>query len=71
MRKRAAIESVNISDKVLVDTVTLQGITSCGRVGATKIGMAAGARVKVGKRALWNVDKIRAYLEQISEGKEE
>lgn len=71
MRKRAAIESVNITDKVLVDTVTLQGITSCGRDGAIKIGMAAGARVKLGRRVLWNVDKIRAYLEQISEGKEE
>lgn len=67
MRKRAAIESVDVTDKVLVDTVTLQGITSCGRDGAKKIGEAAGARVKLGRRVLWNVDKIRAYLEQISE----
>lgn len=53
--------------QLLVDTRTLQIITGCGRDAATKIGNDAGARVRVGKRLLWNVEKIKKYIDQISE----
>ena len=54
-------------DALLVDTRTLQRITGCGRDSATKLGNDAGARVRVGKRLLWNVEKIKAYISRISE----
>ena len=54
-------------DALLVDTKTLQRITGCGRDAATKIGNDAGARVRVGKRLLWNVEKIKKYISLISE----
>ena len=34
---------------------------------ATEIGTAAGAKIYVGRRVLWNVAKIRKYLDEISE----
>lgn len=54
-------------DTLLVDTRTLQRITGCGRDAATKIGNDAGARVRVGKRLLWNVEKIKKHISLISE----
>lgn len=54
-------------EALLVDTRTLQRITGCGRDAATTIGNNAGARVRVGKRLLWNVEKIKAYISRISE----
>ncbi len=40
---------------------------SCGRVSAVEIGTAAGARIQVGRRVLWNVKKVQQYLDAISE----
>lgn len=54
-------------DVLLVDTRTLQRITGCGRISATKLGNDAGARVRVGKRLLWNVEKIKKHISLISE----
>ena len=39
---------------------------NCGRSTAEKIANDAGARVKIGKRVLWNVKKIDEHLEKIS-----
>lgn len=50
------------TDKILVDTEELKALLSCGRTSAIKMGAAAGARVDVGRRVLWNTDKIRKYL---------
>ena len=59
--------TTDFQELLLVDTKTLQKITSCGRDAALKLGYAAGARVQIGKRVLWNVEKIKKYLDQISE----
>jgi hypothetical protein len=40
---------------------------SCGRKSAVDIGNAAGARIQVGRRVLWNVGKVQKYLDAISE----
>ena len=48
-------------DPLAVDSTGLQEL-----VGAV-IGMAAGAKIKVGKRVLWNVNKVKKYLDEISE----
>jgi len=66
MKKREAVETADLTYNVLVDTKELQKVTSCGRDAALKLGNAAGARVQLGKRVLWNMAKIRAYLDQIS-----
>ena len=50
-----------------VDTSGLQELTHSGRKTAVEIGLAAEAKIVVGRRVLWNVEKVRKYLEYISE----
>ena len=49
-----------------VDTAKLQSLLNCGRQSAVEIGVAAGARSCVGRRVLWNVSKVKDYLNQVS-----
>lgn len=59
---------INQSDEYkAVDTVRLMSMLMSGRKTAVEIGTAAGARVQVGRRVLWNVNKIQEYLDKISE----
>lgn len=44
----------------------LQNALGCGRHSAEKIGAAAGARIVIGRRVLYNRKKIEAYLEEHS-----
>ena len=48
-------------------TVDTAGLLSAGYPTAVEIGTAAGARITVGRRVLWNVSKIQKYLDEISE----
>ena len=64
MRKtNVKIVSVN---NLAVDTAGLQSLLSAGYPTAVEIG-AAGAKIHVGKRVLWNVSKVKKYLDEISE----
>lgn len=54
-------------NKLLVDTMDLKLLLGCGRATAVTIGMAAGAKVKVNRRVLWNVEIIRDYIKEIAE----
>lgn len=65
MNRRTQID--NIADYKAVDTETLQGLLTAGRKTAVEIGTAAGARIQVGRRVLWNVAKVQKYLDAISE----
>ena len=65
MNKRTVID--NTADYRTVDTEKLQGMLTAGRKTAVEIGTAAGARIQVGRRVLWNVAKIQKYLDAISE----
>lgn len=65
MRKRSG-ETVN--QKLAVDTSELRAMLSCGRDTAVKVGTEAGARIQIGKRVLWNVDKVQSYIDKLSEG---
>lgn len=58
--------SSNISHRLTVSAETLAQMLDCGRATAVKIGKEAAARVQVGTRVLWNVDKIQRYLDNIS-----
>lgn len=55
------------ADRRTVDTAGLQAMLSSGRKTAVEIGIAAGARIQVGCRVLWNVKKVQQYLDAISE----
>lgn len=49
---------------ITVDIAGLQEMLSVGRNTANSIGEAAGAVVRIGKRKLYNVAKIEAYMEK-------
>lgn len=63
-RKTKEIES-NITP-VLVNISGLQELCGCGRYTALKIADASGARVQVGRRVLFNREKIQKYMNSIS-----
>lgn len=50
-----------------VDTQGLQELTHSGRKTAVDIGIAAEAKIIIGRRVLWNTEKIKKYLNDISE----
>ena len=52
---------------LLVDANGLQELTRSGRYTSMKIAEAAGARVQNGRRVLFNVEKIKKYVNMISE----
>lgn len=54
-------------DQRAVDAVGLQTMLGVGRKTAVEIATAAGARIQVGRRVLYNVNKVQAYLDEISE----
>lgn len=66
MRQTRKFRDVEPSEKKLVDAEGLQILLSAGRGTAEKIGRDANACVRVGKRVLWNVEKIQKYLNEIS-----
>lgn len=53
--------------KITVDLIGLQKMLSIGKGSCRKIGKEAGAVIKVGRRTLYNVQKIEAYLNEVSE----
>ena len=50
-----------------VDIEKLAAMLCCGRATARKIGEQAQARVTIGRRNLYFIDKVRAYLESLAE----
>lgn len=55
------------SENVLtVDTETLAGMLNCGRATAVQIGNDAGARIQIGKRVLYKVSLVEAYLNTLA-----
>lgn len=52
---------------IAVDTPELMNMLNAGRKSATDIGTAAGAKLQIGRRVLWNVKKVQQYLDEISE----
>jgi len=55
----------------LMDTDSLRAYTSLGRNNAMKLGEEIGAKVKIGKRVLWDRIKIDQYLNEITGTKKE
>ena len=53
--------------KIMVDINELQGMLSVGMQSAATIGTAAGAVVRIGRRKLYRVDKVEAYINKLNE----
>lgn len=50
-----------------VDIEKLSAMLSCGNTTARKIGEQAGARVVIGRRVLYYVERVKKYLESLAE----
>ena len=59
MRERKHLSTDNC---IAVDIEGLQAMLSVGRCTAANIGNLAGASIKIGRRRLYNVQKIKDYL---------
>ena len=66
MRATKKSNFISGNEKLTVDTDGLQNLWDCGRATAIEIGTQARARVEVGKRVLWNVEKVQKYLDSIA-----
>ncbi len=49
--------------KLLVDKNELQDILSVGRDTALRVGEESGAKIKLGRRTLYRVEKLKEYLD--------
>lgn len=54
------------SSRLTITTEELQVLLGCGRKSAVDIGELAEAKIQLGRRVLWNVEKIKIYLNLIS-----
>ena len=63
---KTASKNIQLSERITANTDTLAECLDCGRNTAVKIGTAAGAKIQLGKRVLWNVNKVRLYLDSIT-----
>lgn len=61
--KRRKIEANN---NRLMDTDELRAYTSLGRNKSMELGINAGAKIKVGKRTLWDKAKIDQYINELT-----
>lgn len=50
--------------KIAVTMPELMDMCSCGRTCAEMLAEAAGARITIGRRVLFNVSKIQRYLDE-------
>lgn len=55
-----------IRESRLMDTNELRAYTSLGKTMATNLGNKAEAKVKIGKRTLWDRVKIDQYLNELT-----
>lgn len=57
----------NTSQPITVDIDTLSAMLSCGYATARKIGQQAGAKIVIGRRVLYSVEKVKDYLSYLEE----
>ena len=61
-----ATKKLDHDNRILINTDELQAQLGCGRGSAVKLGMQAKARVEIGRRVLWNRQKVAEYAYKIS-----
>ena len=55
------------SQPITVNIDTLSALLSCGHATARKIGEQAGAKIVIGRRVLYSVEKVKNYLSYLEE----
>jgi len=60
-------DNITITDSLAINTAMLMKMLNCGKPTAIRIGVAAGAKIVIGRRILWNPRIIRRYLDNIAE----
>ena len=65
--RKHASQTDNSSTLLTVNTSTLMKMLNCGKPTAARLGTAAGAKIVIGRKILWNVNIIRQYLNSIAE----
>lgn len=63
MRQRT--NDLEVGNARLMDTEELRSYTSLGRNSAMKLGEEIGAKVKIGRRVLWDRRKIDEYFNSL------
>lgn len=63
---RARAMNTVAGESRLMDTEELRAYTNLGRNNAMKLGEEIGAKVKIGKRILWDKVKIDQYLNDLT-----
>jgi hypothetical protein len=63
--KARAMNTVT-GDNRLMDTDELRAYTNLGRDNAMRLGEEIGAKVKIGKRVLWDRVRINQYLDELT-----
>lgn len=63
-RNKAADRNIN---PLTIDTQTLMAMLGVGRNTALKVADEAGASLHIGSRKLYNVEKIKAYVDKLTE----
>ena len=66
MRPTSRHDDSQLTDRIAIDTTDLMKLLSCGRMTAKQIGESANAKITIGRRVLWNADKIKAYLAEVA-----
>lgn len=61
------ITEKKINNPITVSITDVCALYGIGRNKAAEFGAQAGARVKLGKRVLYRVDKLNAYIESLTE----
>lgn len=59
---KTANRSTKDTEFITVSTDRLAELLDCGKSTARNIGEKADAKIKIGRRTLWNIEKIKAYL---------
>lgn len=60
-------KSRQVETPLTVDIDKLSALLSCGHATAKKIAEQAGAKIVIGKRVLYSVEKIRRYIDCMAE----
>lgn len=65
---RTKIREIREPEKMIaVDIERLSAMLSCGYATARKIGEQAHAKIIIGRRVLYSVEKVRGYLNSLAE----
>ena len=67
MNNTSIVKTISLSDRLTLSTDELMLALSCGRAAAVEIGTMAKSRINIGRKVLWNVEKIKKYLYSVSE----